>query len=62
VAIVDGEHYPAVVRDALAELPYAFVAVRFVGGTEKLRCAPDYGVPIVEGIPDVDVAIDLPAA
>ena len=23
VAIVDGEHYPPVVRDALAELPYA---------------------------------------
>ena len=59
VAIVDGEHYPAVVRDALAELPYAFVAVRFVGGTEKLRGAPDYGVPVVDGVPDVDVAIDL---
>jgi cyclic 2,3-diphosphoglycerate synthetase len=59
VAIVDGEHYPEVVRDALAELPYEFVAVRFVGGTEKLRGAPDYGVPVVEGVPDVDVAIDL---
>jgi cyclic 2,3-diphosphoglycerate synthetase len=59
IAIVDGEHYPAVVRDALDELPYEFVAVRFVGGTEKLRGAPDYGVPIVDEIPDVDVAIDL---
>ncbi|MGH2972455.1 MAG: hypothetical protein ACRDNM_01450 [Gaiellaceae bacterium] len=59
LAIVDGEHYPEVVRGALAELPYEFVAVRFVGGTEKLRGAPDYGVPIVDDIPDVDVAIDL---
>ncbi len=59
VAIVDGEHYPDVVRAALDELPYEFVAVRFVGGTDKLRHAPDYGVPIVDDVPDVDVAIDL---
>ena len=48
IAIVDGEHYPDVVRDALAELPYEFVGVMLVGGTEKLRGEPDYGVPIVE--------------
>ena len=59
LAIVDGEHYPDVVRAALEELPYEFVAVRFVGGAEKLRGVPDYGVPIVDDIPDVDVAIDL---
>ncbi|HEY4412508.1 MAG TPA: hypothetical protein VGN06_05875 [Gaiellaceae bacterium] len=59
VAIVDGEHYPDVVRAALDELPYEFVAVRFVGGCEKLRGAPDYGIPIVDGVPEVDVAIDL---
>ena len=59
IAIVDGEHYPDVVRDALAELPYEFVAVRLVGGTEKLRGAPNYGVPIVDDVPDVDIAIDL---
>jgi len=59
IAIVDGEHYPDVVRDALEELPYEFVAVRFVGGTEKLRGVPDYGVAIVDGVPDVDIAIDL---
>lgn len=59
VAIVDGEHYPAVVRDALDELPYEFVGVMLVGGNEKLRGAPDYGVPIVDVAPDVDVAIDL---
>ena len=47
LAIVDGEHYPSVVRDALAELPYEFVAAVLVGGTEKLRGDGDgYGVPL----------------
>ena len=32
LAIVDGEHYPDVVREALAELPYEFVGVMLVGG------------------------------
>jgi len=50
LAIVDGEHYAPVVRDALAELPYEFVAAVLVGGTEKLRGGDDYGVPL-----DVDV-------
>ena len=59
VAIVDGEHYPDVVRDALAELPYEFVGVMLVGGTEKLRGAPDYGVPIVGGPGDAEIAVDL---
>ena len=35
--VIDGEHYAPVVRDALAELPYEFVAALLVGGTEKLR-------------------------
>jgi cyclic 2,3-diphosphoglycerate synthase len=59
IAIVDGEHYPDVVRDALAELPYEFVGVMLIGGTEKLRGAPDYGVPIVEDPGDVSVVVDL---
>lgn len=59
IAIVDGEHYPDVVRAALDELPYEFVGVMLVGGSEKLRGAPDYGVPIVDDVQDVDVAIDL---
>jgi cyclic 2,3-diphosphoglycerate synthase len=59
LAIVDGEHYPEVVRAALEDLPYDFVAVRLVGGADKLRGAPEYGIPIVDGIPDIDVAIDL---
>jgi len=59
VAIVDGEHYPDVVRDALAELPYEFVGVMLVGGTEKLRGAPDYGVPMVSEPGDAEIAVDL---
>jgi len=59
IAIVDGELYPDVVRAALDELPYDFVGVMLVGGSEKLRGTPDYGVPLVDDIPDVDVAIDL---
>ena len=59
VAIVDGEHYPDVVRWALAELPYEFVGVVLVGGTEKLRGEPDYGVPIVEEPGEAEIAIDL---
>ena len=42
------------------ELPYEFVAVRFVGGTEKLRGAPDYGVPLVGRTPGgAEIAVDL---
>src|SRR5438876_9056010 len=59
IAVVDGEHYPDVVRDALAELPYEFVGVLLVGGTEKLRGEPDYGVPIVDGPGDAEIAVDL---
>jgi cyclic 2,3-diphosphoglycerate synthetase len=54
LAIVDGEHYAPVVRDALAELPYEFAAAVLVGGTEKLRGGEDYGVPVAT---DVDAAI-----
>jgi cyclic 2,3-diphosphoglycerate synthetase len=56
IAIVDGEHYPSVVRDALAELPYEILAAVRVGGTEKLRGDEDYGVPLVTG---VEEAIEL---
>jgi cyclic 2,3-diphosphoglycerate synthetase len=47
VAIVDGEHYASVVRHALDELPYEFVAAVLVGGQEKLRGGEEYGVPLV---------------
>ena len=59
IAIVDGEHYPDVVRAALHELPYEFVGVMLIGGTEKLRGAPDYGVPIVEDPGEAEVVVDL---
>ena len=59
IAVVDGEHYPDVVRDALAELPYEFVGALLVGGTEKLRGEPDYGVPIVDGFTGAEVVVDL---
>jgi cyclic 2,3-diphosphoglycerate synthase len=54
LAIVDGEHYAPVVRDALAELPYEFVAAVLIGGREKLRGDADYGVPVE---PDVESAV-----
>jgi len=59
VALIDGEHYPPVVRDALAALPYEFVGAIMVGGTEKLREGGDYGVPLVEGFDGADVVVDL---
>jgi cyclic 2,3-diphosphoglycerate synthase len=65
VAVVDGEHYPPVVRDALAELPYEVVAAVLVGGTEKLRGDPDYGVPLAASLEAAvaehapDVVVDL---
>jgi cyclic 2,3-diphosphoglycerate synthase len=63
LAIVDGEHYPEVVRDALARLPFEFVGAVLVGGKEKLRGGESYGVPLsptleaaaAEHLPDVVV-------
>lgn len=65
LAIVDGEHYPPVVRDALAELPYDVVAAVLVGGTEKLRGDVEYGVPLAASVEEaivgytLDIVIDL---
>jgi cyclic 2,3-diphosphoglycerate synthetase len=64
VAIIDGEHYAPVVRDALAELPYDFVVALRVGGVEKLVGGEDYGVPLVDDLAaalayDPEIAIDL---
>ena len=65
VAIVDGEHYAAVVRHALAELPYDFTAAVLVGGQEKLRGGEEYGVPLVADVESAiaghhpDVVVDL---
>jgi cyclic 2,3-diphosphoglycerate synthase len=68
VAVIDGEHYPPVVRDALAELPYEFVAALLVGGTEKLRSGvspEDYGAPLVGSLAEAvtahrpEIVVDL---
>ena len=59
VALVDGEHYPDVVREALATLPYDVVAAVLVGGTEKLREGADYGVPLVPRLEDAEAEVVL---
>jgi len=59
IALIDGEHYASVVRDALAALPYDFVGAIMVGGTEKLRADAEYGVPLVDGFAGADVVVDL---
>jgi cyclic 2,3-diphosphoglycerate synthetase len=47
LALIDGEHYPEVVRAAFAELPYEVAGAVLLGGTEKLRAGlTDYGVPL----------------
>jgi cyclic 2,3-diphosphoglycerate synthetase len=49
--LIDGEHYPPVVLDAMGSVREALgaegVAAAFLGGTEKLRENTDYGVPLV---------------
>jgi cyclic 2,3-diphosphoglycerate synthetase len=63
VVVIDGEHYPPVVRDAIAALPYEVVGAWLAGGTEKLRGEADYGVPLIPELEpafgDVDVVVDL---
>jgi cyclic 2,3-diphosphoglycerate synthase len=59
VALIDGEHYAPVVRDALRALPYEWVGAIMVGGTEKLRGDADYGVPLVEGFEGAEAVVDL---
>jgi cyclic 2,3-diphosphoglycerate synthetase len=48
LALVDGEHYPQVVRAALEQASASadVVAALLLGGTEKLAGDPDYGVPL----------------
>jgi cyclic 2,3-diphosphoglycerate synthetase len=63
--VIDGEHYAPVVRDALAELPYEFVAALLVGGTEKLRGGEEYGVPLAGSLAEAvaahepEIVVDL---
>jgi cyclic 2,3-diphosphoglycerate synthetase len=61
LVLIDGEHYPPVVRDALAALSYEVVGALLVGGTEKLRGDDEYGVPLVDSLEavDADLVVDL---
>jgi cyclic 2,3-diphosphoglycerate synthetase len=53
------------VRDALAELPYEFVAAVLIGGTEKLRGGEDYGLSLAADLEQAiaehgpEVVVDL---
>ena len=55
VVLIDGEHYPPVVRDAIGVLPYEVAAAVIVGGTEKIEGGEDYGVPLLD---DLDAALE----
>ena len=59
VALIDGEHFPDVIQDAIPELPYEWVGAILVGGTEKLHGDADYGVPLLEGFGDAELVVDL---
>jgi cyclic 2,3-diphosphoglycerate synthase len=60
LALVDGEHYPDVVVETLAALPYEVVGAVMLGGTEKLRSGlPDYGVPLWNNLADALVEVDV---
>lgn len=61
IVLVDGEHYPQTVADAIALLVAAGWDIRgaaLIGGTEKLRSGADgYGVPVVTGDGPVDATL-----
>lgn len=49
--LIDGEHYPPVVLDAIRSVEASRgmegVAAAFLGGTEKIKSGADYGLPLV---------------
>ena len=51
--LIDGEHYPPVVLDAIRSVEESLgavgIAAAFLGGTEKLKEGTDYGLPLVHG-------------
>jgi cyclic 2,3-diphosphoglycerate synthetase len=59
LALIDGEHYPEVVRDAFAEVEHDVVGAVLLGGTEKLRGEPSYGVPL---FPDLESGLEATGA
>jgi cyclic 2,3-diphosphoglycerate synthase len=64
LVLVDGEHYPPVVRAAIAAANRAdlVVAALLLGGTEKLRGEPDYGLPLEHAGADAGAAMVAAAA
>ncbi|MDZ4179510.1 MAG: 2,3-diphosphoglycerate synthetase, partial [Coriobacteriia bacterium] len=66
VALIDGEHYPPVVRFALTGLAgdYAVAAAAVIGGTEKVdleQGMDTYGVPVVTALTPEDALRDAVA-
>jgi len=57
LALIDGEHYPDVVRVAFAGLDHDVAGAVLLGGTEKLRGGEDYGVPLFETLDEAFEAI-----
>lgn len=59
LVLVDGEHYPPVVRAAIAAVGRddLVVAALLLGGTEKLRGEPGYGVPLEHAGADAATAM-----
>ncbi len=53
IFLIDGEHYPPVVLDAMESVRESLgaegVAAAFLGGTEKIKEGADYGLPLVHG-------------
>lgn len=62
IVLIDGEHYPPVVREAVgavaAERGLSVVAACFLGGTEKIGSVEDFelGIPVVAGPTLLEVA------
>ena len=66
--LIDGEHYPPVVLDAMKSVEETLgvegVAAAFLGGTEKLKEGTDYGVPLVkaeDSVSAVEKALEVHA-
>jgi cyclic 2,3-diphosphoglycerate synthetase len=57
LALIDGEHYPDVVRVAFAGLEHDVAGAVLLGGTEKLRGGEDYGVPIFDTLEEAFAAV-----
>ncbi len=57
LALIDGEHYPDVLRVAFAGLEHDVAGAVLLGGTEKLRGGEDYGVPVFDTLDEAFEAI-----